>query len=102
MIDEMIETKDEERLLQLMKTGPYGKVFEGEKWQWEQRIMQNFLRMQLNNLRIYPYSLAPIVGYVYAKEAEIYNITTILEGVRYNVEPELIKTMLITKNQMKI
>lgn len=100
LADQMIEAKDEEQLLKLMKEGPYGIVFDSDMIDWERRFMQKFLKMQLSNLRMYPYSLAPIVGYVYAKETEIYNITTIIEGVRYNVEPERIRKMLITKNAL--
>jgi len=96
-IDTLIEAPDEERLLEIIRSSPYGHVFDDNPVRWELMFMRNFLSKQLNNLRIYPFSIAPIIGYIYAKEAEISNITTIIEGVRYEVSPENMKSDLVIK-----
>ncbi|MDA3846970.1 MAG: V-type ATPase subunit [Vallitaleaceae bacterium] len=96
-IDALIEAPDEERLVELIRSSPYNQVFDENPVRWELAFMRSFLQKQLNNLRIYPFSLAPIIGYIYAKESEISNITTIIEGVRYEVSPDTMKTDLIIK-----
>jgi hypothetical protein len=96
-IDALIEAPDEERLVELIRSRRYNQVFDENPVRWELAFMRSFLQKQLNNLRIYPFSLAPIIGYIYAKESEISNITTIIEGVRYEVSPDTMKTDLIIK-----
>ncbi len=47
------------------------------------------------NISMYPFSIAPIMGFMFAKEVEIMNITTIIEGIRYSLDPNKIKKFLI-------
>ncbi|MBO5069885.1 MAG: V-type ATPase subunit [Roseburia sp.] len=46
--------------------------------------------------RAYPMSLAPVLWYLYNKENEIDDLTTILEGVRYRIPPKEIQELVIT------
>lgn len=46
--------------------------------------------------RAYPMSLAPVLKYLYDKENEIDDLTTILEGVRYRIPPREIQELVIT------
>ncbi len=48
--------------------------------------------------RKYPVSMAPVMKYIHEKELEIGRLTTIIEGIRYQVAPRDIKDfILITK-----
>ncbi|MBE5962073.1 MAG: hypothetical protein E7256_11965 [Lachnospiraceae bacterium] len=42
-----------------------------------------------------PLGMAPIFSYLYKKERELDNLTTILEGIRYGMNQETIRTFLI-------
>lgn len=45
--------------------------------------------------RKYPISIAPVLKYLYEKEQEIQYLTTIIEGIRYQVPPKDIKDMIL-------
>ena len=49
-------------------------------------------KIQTQNARKDPYSIATLISYLYEKEHEIDKITTILEGVRYGLPKEKIET----------
>lgn len=46
--------------------------------------------------RAYPMSIAPVLKYLYDKENEIDDLTTILEGVRYRIPPREIQELVLT------
>lgn len=94
-VKQMIEARDEEEIINIVRSGYYKHIFHEKSDDWEREFKSYFLAMQLKNMRLYPFSLAPILGYIYAKEMEIHNITTIIEGVRYKVNKEDIKKQLI-------
>lgn len=98
MLDELVEASDSTKFVELLRQGPYGSVIGESTFDWEQQFADYVLRTQLKGLRIYPFSIAIILGYVCAKETEINNITTIIEGVRYGVDPDKIKSSLIMNN----
>lgn len=45
--------------------------------------------------RKYPVSIAPVLRYIYEKEQEIERLTTIVEGIRYQIPPRDIKDMIL-------
>ena len=45
--------------------------------------------------RKYPYSIAPVLKYLEEKEIEIDRLTTILEGVRYQIPAREIREMIL-------
>lgn len=45
--------------------------------------------------RKYPVSIAPVLKYIYEKEQEILRLTTIIEGVRYQLLPRDIKDLIL-------
>lgn len=46
--------------------------------------------------RKYPMSIAPVLRYLYEKEHEIDLLTSVLEGIRYQVPPREIKELVLT------
>ena len=40
----------------------------------------------------YPESMVAVYAYMNLKEVELNNITTIIEGIRYNLNPDFIRT----------
>ena len=47
------------------------------------------------HLREDPYNFAAVVDYIFLKEMDIQNLVTIIEGVRYSLEPGEIRRYLI-------
>ena len=45
--------------------------------------------------RKYPVSMAPVMKYIHEKEMEIGRLTTIIEGIRYQVAPRDIKDFIL-------
>lgn len=45
--------------------------------------------------RKYPFSMAPVLYYFYRKEQEIEHLTTVLEGIRYQLPREEIRQMIL-------
>ena len=57
-----------------------------------QKIME---RIYDRLCRKYPNSIAPVLKYLYDREGEIDNLTTILEGVRYQIPAREIREMIL-------
>jgi V/A-type H+-transporting ATPase subunit C len=94
-IVKMIDAKSADQVVELARASFYNEEFSGKIVHWESEFMRRMLKTQLNYMRLYPFSIAPIVGYIFAKEVEIHDIITIVEGVRYQLEPDNIKKQLI-------
>ena len=48
--------------------------------------------------RKYPVSMAPVLKYLHEKELEIERLTTIIEGIRYQVPPKDIRDIVLITN----
>lgn len=90
----MIESQDEEELLEVLEKGFFSKIIDFREDNWESQFIGYLEKHQIKNMKLYPFSIAPIVGYIYVKEVEIINITTIIEGIRYKVSPTEIRKYL--------
>ncbi len=58
------------------------------------RIVEDTYRRVSRN---YPMSIAPVLTYLYEKEQEIDRLTSIIEGIRYQVPPREIRAFILTK-----
>lgn len=94
----MIEADNSEKVLAIVKETYLKKYinFDGDHWLTDFLSRQRY--EQELNMRLYPFSLAPIISYIFLKEIEIQNITTIVEGVRYAVEPSKFEAYLAKRN----
>ncbi|MFP4697905.1 MAG: V-type ATPase subunit [Eubacteriales bacterium] len=94
-LSKMIEVKTTQEFLDLLRDTKYSFDVGKEKIKKE----KTFLEVQLSHYKKYmkdnPFSMAPISVYIFMKEIEISNITTIIEGIRYQVEPNEIKQLVI-------
>jgi len=86
MIMKMIEADNERTLLALIKSTCYGKHFL-EKQNDQESIYEAQSLVYRRVKKKYSNSIAPIICYLFKKEMEIKNITSILEGVRYSLAP---------------
>ncbi|MDO5423178.1 MAG: V-type ATPase subunit [Eubacteriales bacterium] len=60
-----------------------------------QAYMQIRHRIQTDNARKEPYSVATVISYLFEKEHEIDRLTTALEGIRYGLAPEEIQNYVL-------
>lgn len=77
----------------------YGGLFTSSDAQWDNRVANYLCKMYTNQMRHNKYSFAAIVAYLFLKEIDIQNIITIVEGVRYGMEPQQIEQYLILGDQ---
>lgn len=69
----------------IAKHTPYGLIsFEDP----EADIFREMSRVYSKMAKRYPRSMAAVLGYIFARRAEIRNLTAIIEGHKYNLPPE--------------
>lgn len=85
----MATASDEKELEEILEHTYYGRHF-GELTGGElENLYREFLdRVYGEERRKNPYSLAVVTAYLHDKEEEIDKLTTVLEGVRYGLEPQ--------------
>ncbi len=86
-IKKIVEAKNEETALSLLKATPYGKVFSSNNRFFEKPAEEYILRLHSSLYRSNPYSIAAILYYLFVKKTEIKNIITIIEGLRLRLSP---------------
>jgi V/A-type H+-transporting ATPase subunit C len=91
----MVEANNSQEVIEIVQTTYYENYIGNDPNQWEHEFIKYLLKVQYKNIQSFPYSLAPIVGYIVIKEMEIDNIIAIIEGVRYQVSPDEIRKQLI-------
>ncbi len=84
----MATAADEKELREILARTYYGRHF-GELTEGElEKLYRGFLgQVYGEERRKNPYSLAVVTAYLHDKEEEIDKLTTVLEGVRYGLEP---------------
>ena len=87
-IRSMVTAADEKELLKAMEETYYGQHFEEVTHGELEKLYRQLLnRIYGEERRRNPYSLAVVTAYLHDKEEEIDKLTTVLEGVRYGLEP---------------
>lgn len=94
-LKKLINANDVEEMIEILKKTPYNDILSPDEHYWEKEFYEYILDVHDKNISMNPFSIAPILGYIFAKEVEIMNITTIIEGIRYGVDPSKIKKFLI-------
>ena len=89
----MANAKSKDELLELLQQTRYAALFMGKDLELEYLRMFQTLCMRM--LRSDPYSLASIQCYMWLKEIEFRNIISIIESIRYGLEPEDMQEYLI-------
>lgn len=94
MLVDMVEATTAEEVVSMLKHGPYGDIIDFDLDHWGNSFYAYYGYKQRMNMRLLPGTIAPIVGYIFIKEIEVLNLTTVIEGIRYKVEPDEIKEYL--------
>lgn len=93
-IVDLIEEESADKVLKLLKKGPYGDIIDFDSPHWATSFFKYYGDKQIKNMRLLPFSIAPVVGYIFVKEIEILNLTTIIEGVRYGASQTTMESYL--------
>lgn len=95
-IQKMAEAGKIEDFLQLVRNTSYFKGKEAFlQLQDEVSYHQVMKKMYRRLCRKYPASMAPVFAYLYKKEQEIQRLTTAIEGIRYQVPEEDIRSLIL-------
>lgn len=93
MISQLVESEGAEQIPDILKSTPYRHLF--DRLDDGYFIEENYRRLRYKTaktiFRTKPDSIAGLFSYLSLKELEILTITRIIEGVRYDLNPELIK-----------
>jgi V/A-type H+-transporting ATPase subunit C len=89
----MVQAKSVPELASLVAQSPYAEVFNGKE-SLEMSFGREMARVHKRALAMRPHSLAAASLYLFAKEAELSNIVSVVEGVRYKLAPEEIMKFL--------
>ncbi len=95
-IVKMVESRTMEELKNEIATTKYGKYFADDDNL--DKIGTNILKDVYDRaVHLSPNSIAVIVSYIFYKELELHNVISLLEGVRYKLEPDKIMDYLVVK-----
>ena len=95
-IARMIDAPDVETAMQILSGIYYGKYFEQNSFDYIERYSQQIKYEYNKNLLAFSTSSSlSVVAYLQLKRLEINNIISILEGVRYGINPSEISKVLI-------
>lgn len=94
-LNEFIASKDANSFTDLVVKSRYGKLFTSFEKNTDIIIFKYMYAVNKTLTLKFPYAAPGIFAYLYIKEIEIRNITTIIEGVRYGLNPEVIYSYLI-------
>lgn len=97
-VSAMVECGTVDELISIMRSTYYGKHY-GEEisdiHSTERLYTEVIENIYALTTRENPYSIAPVNSYLYFKEHEIRRITTIIEGIRYNLSPREISEYVV-------
>ncbi len=93
-LTEMIDATSINHFIDYVEETYYGHVIDFSNERLELQTMTFVYELQQRSMRQKPFSIAPVIGYMYLKETEVLNITNIVEGIRYNIGSENIKGYL--------
>lgn len=94
-IKQIVEAKDYEELESEVKNTAYAKiVMDFDPGNAEKSLYKILGKLQSKASRSYPMSLASVKNFMHCKRVEISNVTKIIEGIRYALEPAEIKDYL--------
>lgn len=75
----------------------YGNLFSSDSdLEWDKRVSEYLYQLYTKRLRQNGYNFTTVIAYFYRKEMDIDNIITIVEGVRYSLDPDKIRTYLVS------
>lgn len=93
LLKKLVECENAEDIPKFLKNTPYKNLFDnaGEGYFIEENYRREVYKISKKIFRTNPESVAGIFAYLDLKELEILNITRVIECVRYNINPEMIR-----------
>lgn len=102
VIEEMATAKSEEEIDAAMNRTAIGRKISREKSSYVDEIPRRYnFRICQHDLHFSTHPSVVLIAYVFAREAEISDIITIVEGIRYKLETSEIKKLLTIVNYME-
>lgn len=92
-LQDLIEA-DLDKYMLLLKETFYKNIIVFPSEQAELQYIHYMYKVQKHSMKVNPFSLASVIGYMYLKETEVLNITNIVEGIRYKMNKEDIRKYL--------
>lgn len=88
-ITALIESNSVDELITLMKSSYYVRSYEiSEVTSFENLYQTLLIKIYKSNKQKYPNSMAPVQQFLYLKGIEIDRLTTVLECIRYKLQPD--------------
>lgn len=95
-VKEIVDSGSAEDAMRIIsEQTPYADAFNAEDRFIEKRKNDYIAKMHRRVLSAHPYSTQAAVSYIHLRRIETENIVSVIEGIRYGLEPKLIKQYLI-------
>jgi len=91
----LVECEAYEKVLTQLQKTHYKDIFVNDDMFLEQFYFNFVLKNMQKYANKYPYSIMTVLNYLHKMENEVTNITKIIEGIRYNINPSEIRKYLI-------
>lgn len=95
LISRMIDAKSEDKVLEILNETKYKRIFKEGNGSFEKRIEEYLKKLHRKMFKRAGYTVEAVLYYAKIREIELRNIITIIEGIRYSSEPEMIQRYLI-------
>ncbi len=96
-VQRMCEAQSSAEVFDAVRSTSFGKQVERIDYRYAGEIDKiGIYRLSRKNIHFSSFPLVVMLSYVHVVETEYSNIVSIIEGVRYSVEPDKIKTVIIT------
>lgn len=94
-MSEIVESTSFEDAMRMIGTTRYASAFNMQERFLEKGAREFLLRIYLHIFSVNPYSIAAPLCYLHIKENEIRNMVSVIEGIRYGLQPEQIKDKIV-------
>ncbi len=92
----LVEARTPEEFLGFLENTPYRGLFLQDDERFHEQIHATFVyKMHEKAMRVYPYSIEAVLSHLHLKAAEIKNIISVIEGIRYGLPPDEIKPYIV-------
>jgi V/A-type H+-transporting ATPase subunit C len=96
MLNRLIDAKDIDEFQEIVSKTRYAEIFKRDLDEFfELNSAEYMYNVHSDLFRKYPFSITSAVDYIHMKEYELSNIISVIEGIRYGLNPEKIKKYII-------
>jgi V/A-type H+-transporting ATPase subunit C len=101
-VDRMLEAQTEEEINSVMKTTSIGKHFLKVEHRYADEIPKHVKYLICHHaIHFSTHPSVVLMAYIFVTQAELIDIITIVEGVRYHLPPDEIAKLLVIYNYNK-